>query len=82
MPSGWGSSVQLAAWRPLAAWLHERSIEALEAPPEGHGWGTEVGAWLLGSAGAAGWLAAEPGEAAEGLAAVGFADQRIHKPTA
>eukprot|EP00969_Alexandrium_andersonii_P302203 13358866-Alexandrium_andersonii.AAC.1 len=39
-------------------------------PPEGYGWGTEVGAWLLGSAGAAAWLTAAPGEAAEGLAAV------------
>eukprot|EP00969_Alexandrium_andersonii_P179903 7951857-Alexandrium_andersonii.AAC.1 len=37
---------------------------------------------MLDCAGAAAWLTAAPGEAAEGLAAVGFSDQRVHKPMA
>eukprot|EP00969_Alexandrium_andersonii_P274454 12130294-Alexandrium_andersonii.AAC.1 len=31
------SNAQLAAWAPLPTWLRERSIEALERPPEGRG---------------------------------------------
>eukprot|EP00969_Alexandrium_andersonii_P044833 1968029-Alexandrium_andersonii.AAC.1 len=46
------------------------------------GWDTELAAWLLDRAGVASWLAEQPGDAAEALAAVGFADQRVHKPTA
>eukprot|EP00969_Alexandrium_andersonii_P204163 9020991-Alexandrium_andersonii.AAC.1 len=69
MLGGWDSRVLQAAWQPLAAWLQERPMEALEAPPEEHGWDAEVGAWLLDQAGAAGWPATAPGEAAEGLAA-------------
>eukprot|EP00969_Alexandrium_andersonii_P298590 13199577-Alexandrium_andersonii.AAC.1 len=30
-----------AGWQPLATWLAERSIEALERPPDGWGWDAE-----------------------------------------
>eukprot|EP00969_Alexandrium_andersonii_P364865 15464995-Alexandrium_andersonii.AAC.1 len=79
---GWDEAVQQALWQPLAAWLQGRSIEALAAPPSAAGWDAEIATWLLDGAGAAAWLTAEPGEAAEGLAAVGFVDQRVQRPMA